>query len=337
MAMTLPAEHSTLTDVESVRQLVTADIIAINELLTSEHHSKVPLINQVVDYIIHNGGKRLRPLILILMARAFGYKGKESPVLAAAIEFMHTATLLHDDVVDESQLRRGNKTANAVWSNQASVLVGDFLYSRAFQMILNLENIPAQEILRSLADATNLITEGEVLQLANRHNPDISVEDYLTILEYKTGKLFAVSAQIGSIVAGTSLSLQHAATEYGVRLGIAFQLIDDVLDYRASPEKTGKNLGDDLAEGSPTLPLIYAMQHAQPQERELIRHAIEAGDISNMDEIKRIIETSGAIAYTEDCAIEQAKLAIAALHKLPNSKFREGLASLAYFAVHRDH
>jgi len=337
MALTHPVEHSTFADIEAVRQLVMAEMATINELLKSEHQSQVPLINQVIEYIIDNGGKRLRPLVLILMSRAFGYKDTAAPVLATAIEFMHTATLLHDDVVDESLLRRGNKTANAVWSNQSSVLVGDFLYSRAFQLILNLENIPAKEILACLATATNLITEGEVLQLANRHNPDIAINDYLTILEYKTGKLFALAAQIGSILAGTSVSLQQAATEYGTRLGIAFQLIDDVLDYQANPQKTGKNVGDDLIEGSPTLPLIYAMQYASSAERQLIRQAIETGNAENLSEIQRIIATSGAIAYTEDCAIEQAKLAIAALHKLPNSRYRDALATLANFAVKRDH
>lgn len=337
MTITPLAVKTAPSNIESVRQLIAADMDSMNQMLHNEHQSTVPLINQIVDYIIHNGGKRLRPMVLILIARIFGYRDKPAPYLAAAIEFMHTATLLHDDVVDESNMRRGKQTANQVWSNQASVLVGDFLYSRAFQIILNAENIPTRDVLRALSDTTNLITEGEVLQLVNRHNPDISIEDYMTILEYKTGKLFAVSAQIGSILAGASLSLQQAATRYGIHLGLAFQLIDDVLDYSADPEKTGKNIGDDLAEGSPTLPLIYAMQHAKPAEQKLIRHAIETGSTGHLAEIKKIVETSGAIAYTAQSAAEQVKLAIVALNKLPHSKYREGLATLAHFAVERDH
>lgn len=337
MTVNLSVVSKNTKGLEFARDLVAGNIHEINHILAKEHQSSVPLINQVVDYIIENGGKRLRPLIMVLIANAFGYKEKSINTLAAAIEFLHTATLLHDDVVDESQLRRGNKTANAVWSNQASVLVGDFLYSRAFQMILALDHTPVYEILHSLANATNLITEGEVMQLAHRHNPDITEEEYLKILEYKTGKLFAVSAHIGSIVAGASMSLQQAASQFGIYLGIAFQLIDDVLDYEADTNKTGKNIGDDLAEGSPTLPLIYAMQQAKAADQNIIREAIETGNVKNIAQLQQIIDYTNAIAYTKECAEKQIKLALSALHSLPPSKYREGLAELAQFAIHRDH
>ena len=274
---------------------------------------------------------------LILMAKALNYQGTAAPHLATAIEFVHTATLLHDDVIDESGMRRGRKTANTVWNNAASVLVGDFLYSRAFQKISHLDNIPITEILRAMSKATNLIVEGEVIQLINRHNPDITEEVYLTILNCKTGKLFEVAAQIGTLLANAEPAIQQAAAEYGKHLGMAFQLVDDILDYRADPEKTGKNIGDDLAEGSPTLPLIYALEHALPQQRATIQTAIETGDISNIKDIIHIVETSGAITYTAQCAAEQSKLAINALNALPDSPYRDGLIALAHFAIQRDH
>lgn len=332
----LMVSKPTLT-LESIRELVAEDLKIVTELITNDYYSKVPLINQITDYIVQCGGKHLRPLILLLMSKALGYEGTAAPHLATAIEFVHTATLLHDDVIDESGMRRGRKTANVVWNNASTILVGDFLYSRAFQKIAHLENIPITAILRAMSKATNLIVEGEVIQLINRHNPHITEEVYLTILHCKTGKLFEVAAHIGTLLGDAPPHIQHAACEYGKHLGIAFQLVDDMLDYRADPEKTGKNIGDDLAEGSPTLPLIYALEHAKPAEREKIQKAIENSDASDIKEIIRIVESSGALAYTAQKASEQAERAITVLASLPASPYRDALVALADFAIHRDH
>lgn len=324
-------------DLNNIRQLVAEDLALFHQLLHSDYHSSVPLINNISEYIIQCGGKHLRPLVLILMANACHYRGPASAQLATAIEFMHTASLLHDDVVDESSMRRGHKTVNEKWNNPSSVLVGDFLYSRAFQKIAHLENIPLIEILKSLANASNHLVEGEIIQLINRHNPNIDEEVYFNIVYYKTGRLFEVAAHFGSLLGRVSTTIEHAAGEYGKHLGVAFQLMDDVLDYSANPKKLGKNLGDDLASGSPTLPIIYAMQLVAPEQRSLLQKAIETGDISNLSEITEIIQNSGAIELTQKRAYYHSDLALQALQQLPATYFREGLEALTKFAIQRDH
>jgi len=294
--------------------------------------SDVALVNQVAHHIIHNGGKRLRPLAVLLAARACGCHGQDHITAAAIIEFIHTATLLHDDVVDSSGLRRGRQTANALFGNQASVLVGDFLYSRAFQMMVELK---ALRILDVMANATNTIAEGEVLQLMNCNNPDTSETDYMEVIYRKTAKLFEAGARIGAILAGQDETVEQALVSYGRHLGQAFQLVDDALDYDATPEEFGKNTGDDLAEGKPTLPLIYAMAHGSAAERHMIREAIETGGTRNLTSIQLAIETSGGLRYTAERARQEVEIAIKALAPVPASKFRDGLLGLAQFAIHR--
>jgi octaprenyl-diphosphate synthase len=294
--------------------------------------SDVALVNQVAHHIIHNGGKRLRPLAVLLAARACGCRGEAHIAAAAIIEFIHTATLLHDDVVDSSGLRRGRETANALFGNQASVLVGDFLYSRAFQMRVELGEI---RILDVLANATNTIAEGEVLQLMNCNNPDTSEADYMEVIYRKTAKLFEAGTRIGAILANEAPELEQSLVCYGRHLGQAFQLVDDALDYDARPEEFGKNIGDDLAEGKPTLPLIYAMAHGSAAERHMIREAIETGGTRNLTSIQLAIETSGGLRYTAERARKEVETAIAALTPLPPSKFKDALADLAQFAVQR--
>jgi octaprenyl-diphosphate synthase len=292
----------------------------------------VALVNQVAHHIIHNGGKRLRPLAVLLAARACAGRDQSHIAAAAIIEFIHTATLLHDDVVDSSGLRRGQQTANAVFGNQASVLVGDFLYSRAFQMMVELKEIRIMDV---LANATNTIAEGEVLQLMNCNNPDISEADYMEVIYRKTAKLFEAGTRIGAILAQQNDDVEQALVTYGRHLGQAFQLVDDALDYAASPEEFGKNIGDDLAEGKPTLPLIYALAHGTAAERHMIREAIETGGTRNLTSIQLAIETSGGLRYTAERAREEVAVAVKALAPLPASKFRDGLVDLAQFAAHR--
>jgi octaprenyl-diphosphate synthase len=294
--------------------------------------SDVALVNQVAHHIIHNGGKRLRPLAVLLAARSCGCATQSHVAAAAIIEFIHTATLLHDDVVDSSGLRRGRQTANARFGNPASVLVGDFLYSRAFQMMVEIDEM---RILEVLADATNTIAEGEVLQLMNCNNPDISEADYMEVIYRKTAKLFEAGTRIGAILSEQSEAVEQALVSYGRHLGQAFQLVDDALDYDASPEEFGKNIGDDLAEGKPTLPLIYAMAHGSAAERHMIREAIETGGTRNLTSIQLAIETSGGLRYTAERARQEVETAINALAPLPASKYRDGLLSLAQFAIHR--
>jgi octaprenyl-diphosphate synthase len=315
-----------------LRAIVTEDWADVNRVIVRRLGSDVALVNQVAHHIINNGGKRLRPLAVLLAARACGYRGQDHVAAAAIIEFIHTATLLHDDVVDSSGLRRGQQTANALFGNQASVLVGDFLYSRAFQMMVELREL---KILDALANATNTIAEGEVLQLMNCNNPDTSEADYMEVIYRKTAKLFEAGARMGAILAGQDETLGPALVTYGRHLGQAFQLVDDALDYDASPEEFGKNIGDDLAEGKPTLPLIYAMAHGSPAERHMIREAIETGGTRNLTSIQLAIEASGGLRYTAERAREQVDVAIAALAPLPASRFRDGLVSLAQFAIHR--
>jgi len=319
---------------QSIMNPIATDMEAVNAVIRQKLHSEVPLVNQIAEYIISAGGKRLRPVLVLLMAQAYGYQGSKHHELAAVIEFIHTATLLHDDVVDESSLRRGRKTANALFGNAASVLVGDFLYSRAFQMMVDVNN---PRVMQIVADATNVIAEGEVLQLLNMHNPDVSEERYLQVIRSKTAKLFEAAAQIGVLIAGADDKVIDAAGEYGRSLGTAFQLIDDVLDYSGNATDIGKNVGDDLREGKPTLPLIYLMQHGSPAQRELVRTCIENGDEQHFDEILAAITSSGALDYTRKEAEKSGQRAAAAIALLPNSEFKNSLLQLASFAVDRNH
>ena len=309
------------------------DMRAVDQVIRSQLKSDVPLVNQIAEYIIGAGGKRIRPALVLLMANAHGIDGTRHHPLAAVIEFIHTATLLHDDVVDESSLRRGRQTANALFGNAASVLVGDFVYSRAFQMMVSLDDM---RIMRILADATNVIAEGEVLQLLNMHDPDVNEARYLQVICSKTAKLFEAAAEIGALIAGADDFSVRAAAEYGRSIGTAFQLIDDVLDYSGNASATGKNIGDDLREGKPTLPLIYLMERGLPAQRELVRHCIENGDEQHFNEILGMITDSGALSYTTGLAIEAADKARTALRMLPESDFKASLYQLCDFAVDRD-
>ncbi len=319
-------------DIEQIRAPVADDMRAVNALIRRQLHSDVVLINQLAGYIIDSGGKRLRPATVLLAARACGYGGDRHIDAAAIIEFIHTATLLHDDVVDESSLRRGRETANAIWGNQASVLVGDFLYSRSFQMMVDIGNMRVMEI---LADTTNTIAEGEVMQLLNCHDPDTSEERYMAVIHCKTAKLFEAAAQLGAVLANRPKDEEQALARYGLHLGTAFQLIDDVLDYSASSAELGKNIGDDLAEGKPTLPLIHAMRRGTLEEARIIREAIEHGGLDRLDLVTRTIESTGALDYTTRLAVEQAERAIADLALLPDSSAKDALIGLAQFAVSR--
>jgi octaprenyl-diphosphate synthase len=328
---------STATDhslKNSNAQLISADMKAVNEVIRLRLHSDVPLVNQIAEYIINAGGKRIRPQLVLLIANAHRYQGRHHHELAAVVEFIHTATLLHDDVVDESSLRRGRQTANALFGNAASVLVGDFLYSRAFQMMVAVDNI---RVMRILADATNVIAEGEVLQLLNMHDPDVTEERYLQVIRSKTAKLFEAAAQLGALVAGASDTDIEAAAEYGRSLGTAFQLIDDVLDYSGNATEIGKNVGDDLREGKATLPLIFLIQNGTPEQRELVRSCIENGDEQHFDDILAAITTSGALDYTRREAEKSAQRASAAILSLADSPFKDSLLQLSTFAVKRNH
>jgi octaprenyl-diphosphate synthase len=313
---------------------IAADMDAVNAVIRRQLHSDVPLVNQIAEYIISAGGKRIRPVLVLLMAKAYAYRGTHHHDLAAVVEFIHTATLLHDDVVDESSLRRGRQTANALFGNAASVLVGDFVYSRAFQMMVAVGDMRVMQI---LADATNVIAEGEVLQLLNMHDPDVTEERYLQVIRSKTAKLFEAAAQLGALVAGVSDSAVDAAGEYGRSLGTAFQLIDDVLDYSGNAADIGKNVGDDLREGKPTLPLIYLMQNGAPEQRKLVRACIESGDEKHFDDILAAITSSGALDYTKRKAEQAARRAAESTAALPSSQFKDSLLQLCAFAVGRNH
>lgn len=317
---------------EAIRDFVKDDLEAVDQVIRRRLHSEVALIRQVSEYIVHSGGKRLRPLILILSAGACGYSGTDHHELAAVVEFIHTATLLHDDVVDESALRRGRATANALFGNAASVLVGDFLYSRAFQMMVSVDSMP---VMRVLADATNTIAEGEVLQLMNCHDADIDEERYLRVIRYKTAKLFEAASRLGAILGGAEPQVEHSLAAYGMHLGTAFQLIDDVLDYSGDLQQTGKNLGDDLAEGKPTLPLIYAMRAGSPEQAALIRAAIQRGGTEEFPSVLRTIRETGALEYTRQQAAAESRAAMAMLEALPPTRHKECLLQLADFAVTR--
>jgi len=319
---------------ERIREPVTEDLRGIDRVIVERLASDVVLVNQVSQYIIGAGGKRLRPLSVVLAARACGYRGGQHQVAAAIIEFIHTATLLHDDVVDGSDLRRGRETANHVFGNEASVLVGDYLYSRAFQMMVDLGNLRIQEV---MANATNTIAEGEVLQLMNAHDPDTTEQSYLDVIYRKTAKLFEAGAQVAAIVAGAPPEIEAAMTAYGRHLGTAFQLVDDSLDYSADKAELGKNIGDDLAEGKPTLPLIYAMANSAPEDTARLRQIVQDGGLDELDTVTRAIESSGGLQYTARLARREADLAIDALGRLPESAYVGSLRALADFAVGRSY
>jgi octaprenyl-diphosphate synthase len=336
-------------NLEDIRALVRDDLAAVDRLIRARLKSDVALIDQVSSYIVKSGGKRLRPLLVLLVARAAGYGRQESRLrghgddgpggdrhltAAALIEFIHTATLLHDDVVDGSSLRRGQDTANEVWGNEASVLVGDFLYSRAFQMMSDLGSL---DIMRIMADATNTIAEGEVLQLLNAHDPETTEQRYLEVIYRKTARLFEAGAEVAAVLAGAHPAQRAAFARYGRHLGTAFQLIDDVLDYRGTTDERGKNLGDDLAEGKPTLPLIRALRQGNPEQRQLIRVSVEQGGLSELQRITEAIEATGGLDYTTSLAKNEAAAALAALQEIPDSGYAAALRSLAAFAVERSH
>ena len=319
-------------DFDAVAALADDDMQAVNRLIAASLESDVALVSQVSQYIVMSGGKRLRPLVVLLAARALGYQGEQHVRAATIIEFIHTATLLHDDVVDSSDRRRGKDTANNVFGNQASVLVGDFLYSRSFQMMVEINDMRVMQI---LADATNTIAAGEVMQLMNVHDPETSEEEYRQVIYRKTARLFEAGAQIAAVMAGREAGDEAAMLAYGQNLGTAFQLVDDALDFNASADELGKNLGDDLAEGKATLPLIYAMRVGSDNERALIRQAILDGGLEQLDKIQAIIESTGALDYTAERAHEAADTAIAALADIPNSEYKQALISIAEFAVKR--
>lgn len=306
----------------------------VDDVIREKLHSHVLLIRQVSEYIINSGGKRLRPALVILSAGAFGYSGKFQYNLAAVIEFIHTATLLHDDVVDESELRRNKETANALFGNAASVLVGDFLYSRAFQMMVEVDNM---RIMQVLADATNTIAEGEVLQLLNCRDPHVTEENYLQVIRYKTAKLFEAASRLGAILGNATAEEEDAMAIYGMHLGTAFQLIDDMLDYSGNNQDTGKNLGDDLAEGKPTLPLIYAMRVGTSEQASIIRKAIEDGGKDGFQPVLNVIQQTTALDYAKQCAEAEIATAVAAIASLPDSENKTCLLQLATFAVTRNH
>ncbi len=316
----------------SLLTLMAADMREVDGVIQQRLASEVALIDQISHYIIGAGGKRIRPLLVLLFSSALGFKGRERFELAATVEFIHTATLLHDDVVDESGLRRGRETANALFGNAASVLVGDFVYSRAFQMMVSLNRMRVLEV---LADATNVIAEGEVLQLMNMHNPDLEVADYLRVIRFKTAKLFEASARLGAVLAGSETAVEEACADYGRSLGTAFQLVDDLLDYEGSSIEMGKNVGDDLREGKPTLPLLLAMERGTPAERDLIRHAIEHGEVARLADIVEIVRRTGAIGATRDAARLEAGKARASLNLLAASPYRDALLELCERAVDR--
>lgn len=324
----------TITTIDQISQLITDDMDKLNACIQARLHSEVVLINQIGSHIINSGGKRLRPIIHLLSAKALSYDGSQHIDLSAIIEFIHTATLLHDDVVDSSDLRRGQDTANALWGNAASVLVGDFLYSRAFEMMVEIDRM---QIMGILSKATNTIAEGEVLQLLNCHDPDTTEERYLEVIHSKTAKLFESASELAAVICDRPAKEQQSMAKYGMHLGCAFQLIDDVLDYTSSAEDMGKNLGDDLAEGKPTLPLIYAMRNGTSEQAKMIREAIENGGLDKIDEIHKVIHSSGAIDYTSDCAKNEARQAIAALDFLADSTYKDALIFLANFSVDRNH
>lgn len=321
-------------NLQELYALISPDMQAVDKVIRDRLYSDVVLVRQVAEYIINSGGKRMRPALVLLAALALKYQGQHHYELAAVVEFIHTATLLHDDVVDESDLRRGRDTANAMFGNAASVLVGDFLYSRAFQMMVNIDDM---RVMRVLSDATNVIAEGEVLQLMNCHDPDVDEGRYLQVIRYKTAKLFEAAAQLGAIVAKVDPAIEQAMAVYGMHLGTAFQLVDDVLDYSGEEAETGKHLGDDLAEGKPTLPLIYVMKYGTPEQAAIVRQAIENGGRDDFAAVLGAIRATGALDYTREQARREAATAQAAIAGLEDSIYKEALLDLAILAVERAH
>ncbi|GLX79121.1 octaprenyl-diphosphate synthase [Thalassotalea insulae] len=320
-------------DLNKIQTLAQADMTAVNELIYSQLHSDVALINQLGIYIVNGGGKRMRPLLSVLTARALGYQGNQHIDLAAIVEFIHTATLLHDDVVDESDMRRGRETANALFGNSASVLVGDFLYTRSFQMMTKLGNMKIMDI---LSDATNIVAEGEVLQLMNCNDASTTEESYMQVIYCKTAKLFEAATRLAAVVSEQPAHIEQAMLNYGKYLGTAFQLVDDIMDYTADAKEMGKNVGDDLSEGKPTLPLLYAMQHGNLQQSQLIKEAIETGNgMDNLDAILTAMEQTGSLRYTQKIAEQEADKAIQALAALPESEHKQALVALAHIAANR--
>jgi octaprenyl-diphosphate synthase len=312
--------------------LTAADMRAVDAVIQARLASDVVLINQISHYIVNAGGKRIRPRLVLLVSQALGYDGPERHELAAIVEFIHTATLLHDDVVDESTLRRGRATANAVFGNAASVLVGDFLYSRAFQMMVSVDRM---RVLQVLADATNVIAEGEVLQLMNMHDPDLAVADYLRVIRFKTAKLFEASARLGAVLAGCQGEVEDRCASYGRSLGTAFQLVDDLLDYEGDSRELGKNVGDDLREGKPTMPLLIAMERGSAAERQLIRQAIEGGEAQRLTEVVDVVRRTGALEATRDAARQEAELARRCIEPMRPSAARDALLELCVRSVYR--
>lgn len=319
---------------ENLSALIGPDMKAVDAVIRDRLHSEVALVRQVAEYIIHSGGKRMRPALVLLAAGALGYQGKHQHELAAVVEFIHTATLLHDDVVDESSLRRGRDTANAAFGNAASVLVGDFLYSRAFQMMVSVNNMRVMQV---LSNATNVIAEGEVLQLMNCHDADVDEARYMQVIHYKTAKLFEAAAQLGGIIAEADPDTEAALARYGMHLGTAFQLVDDVLDYSGQETDTGKHLGDDLAEGKPTLPLIYVMQRGTPAQAACVRKAIEEGGREDFPAVLEAIQQSGALTHARKRATQEAELARASISALGDSNYKKALLELSVLAVERNH
>jgi octaprenyl-diphosphate synthase len=327
------ASESPPPSLADIRAPVTADLGAVDAMIRARLKSAVPLVDQVAEHIIGGGGKRLRPLLCVLAGRACGIESDKHIEAAAFIEFVHTATLLHDDVVDGSQKRRGRATANNLFGNQASVLVGDFVYSRAFQMMAT---VGSQRVMEIMSDATNVIAEGEVLQLMNAHDPETTEQRYLEVIYRKTGRLFEAGAEVAAVLAGAPVAQQAALARYGKHLGTAYQLIDDVLDYKSDPATRGKNLGDDLAEGKPTLPLLHALRHGSDEQRALIRLAIEQGGLAQLGPIVEAIESTGGLEYAIGFAQRETQQALLALQVLPDTQYRKTLYDLARFAQERE-
>jgi octaprenyl-diphosphate synthase len=318
--------------VDNIKALVAEDMAAVDGVIQKRLASDVALVNQLSHYIVNSGGKRLRPILCLMASRAYGYEGTHHHNLSAIIEFIHTATLLHDDVVDESELRRGKETANALFGNAASVLVGDFLYSRAFEMMVGVDSMKVMQI---LAETTNVIAEGEVMQLMNCHDADTTEQRYLDVIHAKTAKLFEAATRLGAVLCNRPEAEEKAMASYGMHLGTAFQLIDDVLDYSSSSEEMGKNVGDDLAEGKPTLPLIFAMRNGTKEQSDVVRKAIEDGGLDYLEPVMLAIKETGAIEYTEKTAKNEADLAIQQLSHLPDSEYKVALENLARYSVDR--
>jgi len=319
---------------EQLYKLIGPDMQAVDAVIRQRLHSDVALVRQVAEYIISAGGKRLRPALVLLCAGALGYRGTRHHELAAIVELIHTSTLLHDDVVDESDLRRGRETANALFGNAASVLVGDFLYSRSFQMMVDIGNMRVMSV---LSDATTIIAEGEVLQLMNCHDADVDEERYLQVIRYKTAKLFEAASRLGAIIGGADAETEQRLADYGTCLGTAFQLIDDVLDYSGAEGETGKHLGDDLAEGKPTLPLIHVLTHGTPEQRDCVRSAIETGGRDDFPAVLAAIHATGALEHTKKQAKAEADRAAATINALPASPYKDSLLELSAFAVARSY